>query len=227
MNEHKAPYALLVKKQTFDKYGLKDDLSGCVRHDNMLHREEVLEKLIDVFPDNPMVTTTGFTSREMFELRVAKGQTHEQDFLTVGSMGHCSSIALGIAISKPHVQTVCVDGDGAAIMHMGAMVTSGKADLVNFKHVLINNGVHDSVGGQPSGGGTVDFTAIAKACGYRVAESVSQAHEVTEALQKMKDSEGPYFLEVQSLPGARADLGRPTTSTYQNKDSFMAMLGRQ
>jgi len=172
------------------------------------------------------VTTTGFTSREIFELRAMKGQSHEQDFLTVGSMGHCSSISLGIAASKPNVQVLCIDGDGAAIMHMGSIVTVGKSGLTNLKHVLVNNAVHDSVGGQPTGGQGVDFPAIARACGYRAAEKVSEAAEIGPALQRLKDEDGPYFLEIQALPGARADLGRPTTTTHQNKDAFMGMLAK-
>jgi len=225
MRTEKAPFALLVKKQTFEKYSLKDDM-GTFSGPDMLHREEVLERIISVFPTEPLITTTGFTSREIFELRAHKGQSHEQDFLTVGSMGHCSSIALGIAISKPQLSVLCIDGDGAAIMHMGALVTAGQAGLKNFKHVLINNAVHDSVGGQPTGGGNVDFTAIAKACGYRAAERASKVGDISAALQRLKETDGPYFLEIQVLPGARADLGRPTSTTHQNKDAFMAMLSR-
>lgn len=223
MEKEKSPFALLVKKQTFEKYRLASEQDVFVGPD-MLHREEILEQLINHFPSDPLVTTTGFTSREMFELRVAKGLPHAQDFLTVGSMGHCSSIALGVALAKPQRRVLCIDGDGAALMHMGAMATVGKVGLKNFKHVLINNAVHDSVGGQPTGAGNIDFPAIAKACGYRLAERASTAKEIAAALQNLKDSEGPHFVELRAMPGARADLGRPTTSTHANKDAFMQML---
>lgn len=225
MERKKAPFAILVKKQTFEKYSLTTD-QGSFSGDGMLHREEILERIIAAFPKDPLVTTTGFTSREMFELRKLKAQSHEQDFLTVGSMGHCSSIALGIALSKPKVQVLCIDGDGAAIMHMGAMVTSGAAALGNFKHILINNAVHDSVGGQPTGARHVDFPAIALACGYRGAARVGQVSEIGAALDRLREEDGPYFLEVQTLPGARADLGRPTTSTEDNRAAFMGMLDK-
>jgi len=225
MRREQAPFALLVKKQTFEKYKLSSD-QGSFSGSEMLHREEILEHIIDMFPADPLVTTTGFTSREIFELRASKGQPHEQDFLTVGSMGHCSSIALGIAVSKPSAQVLCIDGDGAAIMHMGSLVTAGKSGLPNFKHLLINNAVHDSVGGQPTGASSVDFATIARACGYRVAERARTVDEIIPALRRLRDGEGPYFLEVQALPGARVDLGRPTTTTYQNKEDFMGMLGR-
>lgn len=224
MEKNQAPFALLVKKQTFEKYALEErqTFTGL----DMLHREEVLENIISVFPTQPLVTTTGFTSREIFELRVAKGQSHEQDFLTVGSMGHCSSIALGIATAKPDSEVLCIDGDGAAIMHMGAFVTAGKSNRPNFKHVLINNAIHDSVGGQPTGALNVDFPAIARASGYKFTEKVSASSEIAGALARLKEQEGPCFLEIQVLPGARADLGRPTKTTHENKAAFMSLLAQ-
>jgi len=225
MEETKGPYALLIRKDTFEKYSLQTKME-VFTGPNMLHREEVLEKVIEVFPTEPLVTTTGFTSREMFEMRESLGQSHAQDFLTVGSMGHCSSIALGIAVSKAKEgqQVLCVDGDGAAVMHMGAFVTAGQSGLKNFKHVLINNAVHDSVGGQPTGCHQIDFPAIARGCGYKSAASVSDVDEITQALEHLRESEGPCFLEVKAKPGARANLGRPTTTTHQNKKDFMDML---
>jgi len=222
MKEEKAPYALLVKKQTFEKYSLDSPLA--FQDVDMLHREQVLERVIETFPEDPLVTTTGFTSREIFELRVAKGHSHAQDFLTVGSMGHCSSISLGIALSKPESQVLCIDGDGAVIMHMGSMATIGKSSCKNLKHIVINNAVHDSVGGQPTGAENIDFCMIARACGYNFVETVTTGDEVNSALVRLKEATGPCFLEVKALPGARADLGRPTTSTHQNKNAFMSML---
>jgi len=226
MRREKAPFAILVKKNTFQKYKLMKKFAS-FDSEGMLSREDILDHIIKVFPESPLVTTTGFTSREIFELRKKRGLPHEQDFLTVGSMGHCSSLAQGIALSKPNCSSVlCVDGDGAAIMHMGSMVTGGQSGLKNLKHILINNSVHDSVGGQPTNGGNINFAQVALACGYSQATSVSKADEIPAALQKLKDSEGPYFLEIRSLPGARSDLGRPTSSPGQNKDAFMAMLAK-
>merc|ERR1719326_2246646 len=138
-------------------------------------------------------------------------------------MGHCSSIALGIAISKSKLgqQVLCIDGDGAALMHMGAFVSAGQSGLRNFKHILVNNAIHDSVGGQPTGCHNVDFSAIVKACGYRHAACVSDKDEIEAALQVLQEQDGPAFLEIRALPGARVNLGRPTTSTHQNKAAFM------
>lgn len=233
--EHQGPYALLVKKGTFDKYvrpggaAVTSPLPTNV-HDRLLPREAILGHIASVFPSSPLVTTTGFCSREMFEMRVANGQGHDHDFLTVGSMGHCSSIALGIALSRPKVETIAVDGDGAAIMHMGAFVTAGTSGASNFKHILINNGMHDSVGGQLTGAAAVDFCGVASACGYASAKSVAgPADAIVAALQELKakgveSGGGPSFLEILASPGARADLGRPTTGPVQNKDAFMSML---
>jgi len=222
MEKEKEPFALLVKKETFEKYRLSGQAEVFSGND-MLHREEILEEVIECFPSSPLVTTTGFTSREMFELRVQKSQSHRHDFLTVGSMGHCSSIALGVALSTSR-DVLCIDGDGAALMHMGSFATIAKCRLKNFKHVLINNAVHDSVGGQPTGSVQIDFPGIARACGYQEAMRARSTEEVKNALMKLKETPGPCFLEIQALPGARADLGRPTTSTHQNKDAFMSHL---
>eukprot|EP00929_Paragymnodinium_shiwhaense_P009017 TRINITY_DN113023_c0_g1_i1.p1 TRINITY_DN113023_c0_g1~~TRINITY_DN113023_c0_g1_i1.p1 ORF type:complete len:464 (-),score=112.92 TRINITY_DN113023_c0_g1_i1:341-1732(-) len=225
MEEHKAPFALLVKRQTFDKYKLtlkEDYFEG----PSMLHREEVLERIIDEFPSNPIVSTTGFTSRELFELRVAKKQSHENDFLTVGSMGHCSSIALGISLAKPQQDIVCIDGDGAAIMHMGSFSAGARCGGANYKHILINNAQHDSVGGQPTGAIGISFPDIARACKYNHVATASTVEEIEAELKKLRETAGPGFLEVKVKPGARADLGRPTTTTHQNKDAFMNKLLR-
>ena len=227
MKERQGPFALLVKKRTFEEYTLKTDAKPFKDTSNMLHREKVLEKIATSFEKSLIVTTTGFTSREMFELRVAREEQPGQDFLTVGSMGHCSSIALGVAIANPEKDVVCVDGDGAAIMHMGSMVSNGSASVKNMKHILINNGIHDSVGGQPTGAGNVDFPSIALACGYRSANVVSDMDEIDDAVKELKNSEGPSFLEIRVLPGARSDLGRPTTTPIQNKEAFMNHCRKQ
>lgn len=230
MEETKGPFALLVRKDTFEKYKSQGKVKVFTGYsdESMLHREEILEKVFSVFTNEPCVTTTGFTSREVFELRVANGQSHAQDFLTVGSMGHCSSIALGVAVAtaKQGKQVLCIDGDGAALMHMGAFATAGLSGLKNFKHILINNAVHDSVGGQPTGCNEVDFASIARACGYQSAAWVSDSAELVTALQHLHETDGPSFLEVRALPGARVDLGRPTTSTHENKVAFMNSLSQ-
>ncbi|MBQ3447099.1 MAG: phosphonopyruvate decarboxylase, partial [Synergistaceae bacterium] len=131
-------------------------------NDYSMVREEVIRRIISVSGNDPVISTTGKTSRELFELRT----THERDFLTVGSMGHASSIALGVALQKPGVKVWCVDGDGAAIMHLGAMAVTGTISPRNLVHIVINNSAHESVGGLPTAAGRINLPEIAKACGY-------------------------------------------------------------
>lgn len=107
----------------------------------------------------------GMASREVFELREQQGEDHSRDFLTVGGMGHCSSIALGIAMAKSSKRVICIDGDGAVIMHMGAMHTIGSRGQPNFYQIVLNNGAHDSVGGQPTGALSMDLPGVAIAVG--------------------------------------------------------------
>jgi phosphonopyruvate decarboxylase len=224
MAENKAPFALLVKKGTFSRYRKEVVLHAGQEQPGMLKREEILSSILDTFPDTPTVTTTGFTSREVFELRKARGEGHGNDFLTVGSMGHCSSIAQGVAMSKPATDVLCVDGDGAALMHMGAMAITGRSGLKNFKHILVNNGMHDSVGGQPTVALDVNFSLIAQACGYNYTATVSDGKDVPAALEALAKATGPAFLEIKAVPGVRDSLGRPTTTTLENKKSFMKFL---
>lgn len=178
-----SPYALLVKKRTFAPYKLKAPVTS----DHELTREDFLRVAVDELGEwDVVVATTGFTSRELYELRDEFGHGHERDFLTVGSMGHASAIAGGIAIAKPSRNVFTLDGDGAVIMHMGTLSTMGALNLPNFKHVVINNGAHDSVGGQPTGGHSVLFTDIAKACGYSLTITADTEEEIRAGLQALR-----------------------------------------
>ena len=163
-------------------------------------------------------------SRELFEYRAAMNQGHERDFLTVGSMGHASQIALGIAMAQPERRVWCFDGDGAVIMHMGSMAIIASKEPKNYVHVVFNNGAHDSVGGQPTVGLKIDLPAVAKAIGYKNAFCVETKDYLTELLDKVKNQEGPVLLEIKVKKGNRKDLGRPTTTPIQNKDALMTFL---
>jgi phosphonopyruvate decarboxylase len=151
-------------------------------------------------------------------------QGHERDFLTVGSMGHASQIALGIALAQPKRRVWCFDGDGAAIMHMGSMAIVANKAPNNYIHVVFNNGAHDSVGGQPTVGLKIDLPAVAKAVGYKAEYSVETKEYLTGLLDKVKIQEGPVLLEVKVKKGNRKDLGRPTTTPIQNKEALMQFL---
>ena len=194
-------------------------------NDYTMGREEAIRIVAASIPDDAViVSTTGMISRELFEYRTSMGQGHERDFLTVGSMGHASMIAFGIALQHPERKVYCFDGDGASIMHMGSMAIVANKAYKNYVHVVFNNGAHDSVGGQPTVGLKIDLPAIAKAVGYKVIYSVETKEYLTELLDKLKTQEGPIFLEVKVKKGNRKDLGRPTTTPIQNKDALMDFL---
>ena len=189
-----------------------------------LKREEILRCIVEASGEDPIVCTTGKASRELFEIREARGEGHGRDFLTVGSMGHSSSIALGIAVQRPERKIWCIDGDGAALMHMGAMAVIGNVKPKNFIHVIINNEAHESVGGAPTVAGTMDFPKLALACGYEHGVSVTDMGRLEEALAEARKMDALNLVEVKCAIGARKDLGRPTTTPQENKSAFMRAL---
>jgi len=213
------PVALVVRKQTFSHFKLMKPY----QEDRRLTREAAIGAVIAALPENvPIVSTTGMASRELFELRKASGLGHHRDFLTVGGMGHAGQIAAGIAMARPEHQVVCIDGDGAVLMHMGALAIS--ADCANLLHILINNGAHDSVGGQPSKGAVLDFTNIAKACGYGRVSCAVTTDEITTNVQSIIGCGLSSLLEIKCKRGARADLGRPNRTPVVNKTDFISFL---
>jgi len=223
MKERSAPYALVIRKGTFEPYTLQSKIKTSYQ----LNREEAVKLVVDQLDERDIVvSTTGKTSRELFEYREAIGQDHSKDFLTVGSMGHSSSIALGIALEKPNRQVYCFDGDGAVIMHMGSLAITGAQSPKNLKHIVFNNGAHDSVGGQPTVGFDINIPKIAEACGYKAAWRAETSDEITEKMKLLKKVEGPALLEILVNKGARKDLGRPTTTPIENKETLMENLSQ-
>ncbi|MBQ4252823.1 MAG: phosphonopyruvate decarboxylase, partial [Erysipelotrichaceae bacterium] len=182
------------------------------KNDNLMLREEIIQHIVKYSGEDPIISTTGKASRELFETRVANGQSHKYDFLTVGSMGHSSSIALGVAINKPNHRIWCIDGDGAVLMHMGSMAVLGANKPENLIHVVINNGAHETVGGMPTVAANIDLPTIAKACGYPYAASVDNFYDLDNELKKAVDRHQLSLIEVKCSLGARSDLGRPTTT---------------
>ena len=199
---------------------------GKVKYENAntMVREEIIQHIVKASGEDPIVSTTGKASRELFETRTANGQSHKYDFLTVGSMGHSSSIALGVAINKPDTRIWCVDGDGAVLMHMGAMAVLGANKPKNVVHVVINNGAHETVGGMPTVASQIDIVAIAKACGYPNAVSVNTFEALDQELEAAKARQELSLIEVKCSIGAKDDLGRPTTTALENKVNFMEYL---
>lgn len=194
------------------------------KNDNTMVREEIIKHIVTVAGDDTIVSTTGKASRELFEIREARGEGHGHDFLTVGSMGHSSSIALSIALQKPAAKIWVIDGDGAALMHMGSMAVIGAYHPRNLVHIVVNNGSHETVGGQPTVMGSVDLVKVAQGCGYGNVIGVACFEDLDEALQQAKARNELSFIEVKCAIGAREDLGRPTTTAQDNKRAFMETL---
>jgi phosphonopyruvate decarboxylase len=218
------PVALLVPKGCFGEYKLIKAIAA----DYPLTREEAIAALVAVLPPRSLVVaTTGMPSRELFEVRENRGEPHATDFLTVGSMGHSSQIALGVALAQPGRDVFCLDGDGAVLMHMGGLASIGALGPSRYRHFVVNNGAHDSVGGQPTVAFQVDLPRIAGACGYRWVETARDAAELGKALPRFVAAEGPAFLEVRVRTGHRPDLGRPTMLPRELKAEFMAEVQRR
>ena len=206
------------------KGALSTDVTVEYKNDNKMVREEIIRHIVKVSGEDPIVSTTGKASRELFETRVANKQSHKYDFLTVGSMGHSSSIALGVAINKPNTKIWCIDGDGAVLMHMGSMAVLGANSPKNMVHIVINNGAHETVGGMPTVASKIDLVGVAKACGYPYAVCVDTFEALDQELEAAKERDELSLIEVKCSIGARKDLGRPTTTAIENKERFMEYI---
>lgn len=234
IGETSAPVAIVVRKGTFAPYKLQNNRAV----EAEMTREEAIGRILEASPlGAAFVSTTGMISRELFELRVKRGEGHNRDFLTVGGMGHASQIAAGIALARPNRSVVCLDGDGATLMHTGGLTTIGTRHPRNLTHIVLNNGAHDSVGGQPTVALEVDLCQIALAARYRSAVCVTTEKELDDALfaailderllsalPEKGGAGGPSFIEVRVKKGARSDLGRPTTTPQENKKALMEFL---
>lgn len=218
------PVALMIRKDTFEPYKAT---GGQAAPEFEMTREHAIGAVIEALDENDaVISTTGKISRELYEHRDRTGLGHQRDFLTVGAMGHASQIAMGIALAQPDRQVICLDGDGAMLMHMGAAAIVGAAKLANFKHVILNNGVHDSVGGMATAGLRVSFTEIVKGCGYTEGWRVERRDDMSKKLAQLRSVRGPAMLEIMVRQGARSDLGRPQTSPIENKTAFKKFLSQ-
>ena len=219
--KEKKPCAVLVKKDTFSKYTLKKVNS----FSRSLYREQAIEEVVKALNSNEvLVSTTGVTSRELYEIREKYNLGHKKDFLTVGGMGHASQIALGIALEKIDREIFCLDGDGAFLMHMGAVAINGNSKCKNFKHIIFNNSAHDSVGAQPTVAEHLDLLKIADACGYNWKKRTKSKSDLKKKIKEIKKAKGPALLEIQIKPGFRKNLARPTNLPETNKNLFMKYL---
>lgn len=202
--ENRRPYGLIAPKGVMADPDKPNNVDAVYP----MSREEAIEIILDRMPKDTIYSaTTGRATRELFFLREKRGEGKEHDFLNVGAMGHASSVALGIALSKPNRRVVALDGDSAAIMHMGAMTMVSKLDVPNFTHIVLNNGAHESVGGQPSAGHSVDFTKIAEACGYQtVGKAVETEDELVRAIDTLRDCGRASFIDCRIHKGLSRKL---------------------
>lgn len=219
--EKSIPHAIIVRKNTFENYNLKNKSKNKFQ----ISREEAMKLVVSKLGDKDIiVSSTGKLSRELYEFRENTHHSHENDFLTVGSMGHSSSIALGIAIEKKNRNVYCFDGDGAFIMHMGAITNIGNLSPKNYRHIIFNNGVHESVGEQPTLGYDISIPSIAKACGYKKVIVATTEEEILKAMSEITNCVGPALLEVMVKIDSRDNLGRPSITTTENKIIFMNFI---
>lgn len=195
--------------------------NGCT-----MSREEAIRHITEAAGEDFIVSTTGKASRELFEIRTAQGQPHGRDFLMVGSMGHASSMALGLALHRPEARIWCVDGDGAVLMHMGAMALIGANRPQNLIHIVLNNGAHETVGGMPTAAKKIDLPGVARACGYPYVMSAEDFAALDAALTEAKAQNALSFIEVKCAIGARTGLGRPTMTPQETKAAFVNQLRR-
>ena len=218
--DEERPVAIIVQKNTFNEYSAQKK-----EGDLGLSRENAIKEIAKFFDENAcVVCTTGMASRELFEHRASTNEGHHKDFLTVGGMGHANQIALGLAKTDPNRIVYCIDGDGAALMHMGSLAIIGQSNNKNFVHILLNNGVHDSVGGQPTVGLDIDFSNIATAVGYPSILKINSKEEIEDVIKNIQLNKGPYFIEIKIKPGNRKDIGRPTKTPYENKEAIMNFI---
>lgn len=213
-------YAIIVKKGTFEKTEKFVWSNG-----NVMNREWVLGEIIKMIPGEAcIVSTTGKISRELYEQSNQMRGNHDALFMTVGGMGHASMIAFGIAQDDPSRKVFCIDGDGAALMHMGAFPFLAENAPENFIHIVVNNQAHESVGAMPTGCGQVKLAELAKAAGYRFAARITDPEELKEIAQNWNIQKGPCLYEIMVSLESRADLCRPAESARENRDHFMRYL---
>ncbi len=219
LEENERPYAIVVRKGEFSKYSITKNDSQYA-----MTREEALSAIIsELSEDDIIVSTTGKTSREIFEIRERRGEGHQNDFLTVGSMGHTASIAYGICVGTEN-QVFCIDGDGSFLMHMGSLAVIGSKIPKNFKYIINDNNAHESVGGQPTCTDSMDIASILTACGFKKCITAETEEKIISGIKELGENDG-YAMIIRTRQGSRDDLGRPTSTPVENKKQLMEKLG--
>lgn len=218
---NKGPYAFIIQPNLFQKYSVKTKQDI----DYIINREDAINLIMDNLDGNEIVvSTTGYTSRELFEYRESRKKDHYQDFYNIGSMGCASSIGLSIALEKPNIKIIVFDGDAAAIMQMGAFTTIGKYKPSNFIHIIFDNNAHESTGGQPTNSSSIDVLQIALSCNYKSGLVIKTLKELNNSIKYIKNSEGPIILIIKIKQGSRSNLKRPDKDPKDYKELLMRHL---
>jgi len=217
------PHILLVRKNTFEKHSEKVSIIN----NYSIYRKEAIEKLLNIFNKNIILSTTGKISRELLESADEIGMNHDNIFLNVGAMGHVSMISLGIALNT-NKKVLCIDGDGSIIMHMGNLTSIGTSNCGNLIHVVLNNGMHESVGVQPTTAFDVNLSKVAESCGYSYCKKISKLEDLESELAKLvtSDFDKPVFLEVliNNKVNYTHELSRPKKSPIERKEKFINFI---
>ncbi len=217
LEKNNSPYAIVLRKNFFDNYELKRNIVNNYE----LTREEALNLIMkNIKDDDIVISTTGFTSRELFEYREANKKDHYKSFYNIGSMGCASSIGLSIAIQRPERKIFVFDGDGAAIMQLGVFTTVGNYSPSNFIHIIFDNHAHESTGGQPTNSHSINFLQTAIACNYKSGIIVKSREELINALNGVKKQKGPFILVIKIKKRHRTDLGRLNKTLIEYKEEF-------
>jgi len=230
MDRSGLPYAFIIKKGSVDKAELKSGWKPASQPapflaDEFCHgeprltRQQALMSVIEQTPQEEAVVigTTGYTGRELFAIADRSNQLY-----MVGSMGCASSFGLGLSLALPDRRIVVADGDGAALMRMGNFATIGAYGGDNFQHLVLDNGVHESTGGQSTVSRAISLAGVARACGYRDAAEGLSAEDLGSFLSGRR---GPSLLQLRTKRGVPDGLPRPDVTPRQVRQRLMRHLG--
>ena len=228
MMENDLPYAFIVAKGTVADADLDQadlvappmgDYSDLRKGGIRATRYQTLERVVDIAPESAaMIATTGKCGRELFTIA-----DRDQHLYQVGSMGCASAMGLGVALNVDRT-VVVLDGDGAALMKMGSFATIGAQAPKNLVHVILDNGVHDSTGGQATVSPIVDFARVSLACGYRTGTVIDDLDGFDQVFAAAMASEGPHLVHARIAPGSLSKLGRPTVKPPEVARRFKRFL---
>ena len=219
------PHIILVKKNTFQKYSNKIDIIN----NYPIYRKEAIEHVVNFFNKDIILSTTGKISRELLETINEKKLSQDNIFLNVGAMGHVSMISLGIAMNTKK-RVICLDGDGSVLMHMGNLTNIGTSNCSNLIHIVLNNGMHESVGIQPTKGFDINISEIARKCGYSDPIIIDKEDQISNIFNYISSNKlvGPILVEIRinNKVNYSHELARPKDLPIERKNNFIEFISK-